>query len=258
MARYFAINAPHLENLVFSDCRIGETSAILLAETLVQEGLAFPYLISLNFSENPLRGGVIPLFLFFSQNSFALRKVHLQTTKINGGIALSLAQRLTLEDVFLPALTYLDISDNPLGEGIVPLLVFFAKHAPHLEELNLDGVDLMEEGLNELIERFFTQNIAFPSLRYLSMGDNLLGASGITFVQALSHIAPQVESLNLYRIGLRSEYARGLIETEYLSPLLREVDLSGNPIRAISGSLESFFNSTGRTVHLLGTWDIGE
>ncbi|XP_078366405.1 NLR family CARD domain-containing protein 4-like isoform X1 [Oculina patagonica] len=167
-------HVPQLTELKLIGVHMGDKECEILAASLND----VKKIQVLELSHNPLGHGIIELAIHL--NSVPdLNELELSRTQMGEEEAKAVAHCLKS----LTELKKLDLSDNPLGHGIIEL----AKHlycVPHLTKLELNDTQMGEEEVSALARALKY----VPDLEVLGLGSNPLGRGVSDLIQHLSSI----------------------------------------------------------------------
>ena len=197
-------SVPHLKRLNLEDTDMGEEEVTALAHSLKN----VTQLTLLVLSENPLGHGISELAKHLHSVPH-LETLRLTDTDMGEEEVTTLA--LSLKNV--TQLSVLDLSKNPLGDGVSEL----AKHlhsVPHLETLCLDDTQMGKEEVTALARAL----MYLPKLTNLYLDKNPLGRGVTELIRCLRSSPPLLSMLRLEQVQLTREEATELcalaIETQ--------------------------------------------
>ena len=188
-------NVPHLEELHLSRTQMGEEEVTALANSLKY----VTHLSKLLLSDNPLGHGISELAKHL-HNVLHLKELHLDDTQMGEDEVIALANSLK----YVTQLTFLSLSNNPLGHGINEL----TKHlysVPYLKSLCLHDTQVGEEEVTALAHVL----VYVPELKILALHKNPLGR-GVTELIKCLRSGPQVHKLVLSEVQLTKKEATEL------------------------------------------------
>ena len=186
---------PHLQMLYLQDTQMGEEEVTALAHSLKN----VTQLRVLDLSNNPLGQGISELAKHLHSVPH-LKELHLNYTQMGEEEVTALAHSLKN----LTQMSALDLSNNPLGQGISEL----AKHlhsVPHLKELHLNYTQMGEEEVTALALVL----VYVPELESLALDRNPLGR-GVTELIKCLRSSPQLPVLRLAEVQLTKKEATEL------------------------------------------------
>ena len=208
-------SVPHLEDLYLRDTQMGEEEVTALAHSLKN----VTQLSLLDLSKNPLGDGVSELAKHLHSVPH-LEWLYLNDTQMGEEEVTALAH--SLKNV--TQLSLLDLSKNPLGDGVSEL----AKHlhsVPHLEWLYLNDTQMGEEEVTALAHSL--KNVTQLSL--LDLSKNPLG-DGVSELAKHLHSVPHLESLYLADTQMGEEEVTALAHVLVYVPELKSLELDKNPL----------------------------
>ena len=188
-------SVPHLQMLYLQDTQMGEEEVTALAHSLKN----VTQLRVLDLSNNPLGQGISELAKHLHSVPH-LKELHLNYTQMGEEEVTALAHSLKN----LTQMSALDLSNNPLGQGISEL----AKHlhsVPHLKELHLNYTQMGEEEVTALALVL----VYVPELQFLALDRNPLGR-GVTELIKCLRSSPQLPVLRLAEVQLTKKEATEL------------------------------------------------
>ena len=188
-------SVPHLQMLYLQDTQMGEEEVTALAHSLKN----VTQLRVLDLSNNPLGHGISELAKHLHSVPH-LKELHLNYTQMGEEEVTALAHSLKN----LTQMSALDLSNNPLGQGISEL----AKHlhsVPHLKELHLNYTQMGEEEVTALALVL----VYVPELEFLALDRNPLGR-GVTELIKCLRSSPQLPVLRLAEVQLTKKEATEL------------------------------------------------
>ena len=186
---------PHLQMLYLRHTQMGEEEVTALAHSLK----TVTQLSELDLSNNPLGQGISELAKHLHSVPH-LQMLYLVYTEMGKEEVTALAH--SLKNV--TQLSALDLSNNPLGQGISEL----AKHlhsVPQLKNLHLNDTQMGEEEVTALAHVL----VYVPELKFLSLERNPLGR-GVTELIKCLRSSPQVPVLRLAKVQLTKKEATEL------------------------------------------------
>ena len=186
---------PHLQMLYLRHTQMGEEEVTALAHSLKN----VTQLSELDLSNNPLGQGISELAKHLHSVPH-LQMLYLVYTEMGKEEVTALAH--SLKNV--TQLSALDLSNNPLGQGISEL----AKHlhsVPQLKNLHLNDTQMGEEEVTALAHVL----VYVPELKFLSLERNPLGR-GVTELIKCLRSSPQVPVLRLAKVQLTKKEATEL------------------------------------------------
>ena len=131
----------------------------------------------------------------------------------------------------VPCLKYLDLSDNPMGNGVAELF----RRTPQLESLELRNINMTEGGGATFAE-------VLPCLPHLNDLDLAYNPSLGESAGCLIRHVPALQWLNLACTGMTKAGLKVLAENLQHVRLLRELNLSGNNLGGEIGILAANLN----------------
>ena len=188
-------SVPHLQMLYLQDTQMGEQEVTALAHSLKN----VTRLSVLDLSNNPLGQGIKELAKHLHSVPH-LQMLYLQVTEMGKEEVTALAHSLKN----LTQMSALDLSNNPLGQGISEL----AKHlhsVPHLKKLHLNYTQMGEEEVTALSLVL----VYVPELEFLALDRNPLGR-GVTELIKCLRSSPQLPVLRLAEVQLTKKEATEL------------------------------------------------
>ena len=188
-------NLHHVTVLRLSDVNMGEEEAAVLGASLA----CINGLQTLDIPYNALGHGIIELAKHLHCVP-CLTELILEDTKMGGEEATAVFRCLPSID----QLENLDLSNNPLGNGIIEL----AKHldfVPDLSKLYLSHTQIGEEEVSALASALKHA----PDLRYLDLSWNPLGRGVSVLIEHLSSV-PVLRNLFLFRVEMTKSEAEEL------------------------------------------------
>ena len=208
-------SVPHLKWLFLNDTQMGEEEVTALAHSLKN----VTQLSELHLSKNPLGDGVSELAKHLHSVPH-LERLFLEDTQIGEEEVTALA--LSLKNV--TQLSALDLSNNPLGDGVSEL----AKHlhsVPHLKWLFLNDTQMGEEEVTALAHSL--KNVV--QLSSLVLSDNPLG-HGISELAKHLYSVPNLKKLVLNDTQISEEEVTALAHALVCAPKLMYLELAKNPL----------------------------
>ena len=208
-------SVPHLKKLDLSATQMGEEEVTALAHSLKY----VTQLSELDLSNNPLGHGIIELAKHLYSVPY-LNKLDLSPTQMGEEEVTAVALSLK----YVTQLGELDLSDNPLGHGIIEL----AKHlysVPHLIKLYLRATQMGEEEVTALAHSL--QNVT--QLSVLNLSDNALGHGIIELAKHLYSVR-HLKKLDLRATQMGEEEVTALACSLKYVTQLSILDLSNNPL----------------------------
>ena len=208
-------SVPHLQMLYLKNTQMDEEEVTALADSLQN----VTQLSELDLSRNPLGQGISELakHLHFVPH---LQMLYLQDTQMDEEGVTTLAH--SLQNV--TQLSALDLSNNPLGQGISEL----AKHlhsVPHLIGLYLNDTQMGEEEVTALA--LSLKNVT--QLSVLNLSKNPLG-HGVSELAKHLHSVPHLKELHLNDTQMGEEEVTALAHVLVYVPELSDLSLSNNPL----------------------------
>ena len=208
-------SVPHLQMLYLKNTQMDEEEVTALAHSLQN----VTQLSELDLSNNPLGQGISELakHLHFVPH---LQMLYLHYTQMDEEGVTTLAH--SLQNV--TQLSALDLSNNPLGQGISEL----AKHlhsVPHLIGLYLNDTQMGEEEVTALA--LSLKNVT--QLSVLNLSKNPLG-HGVSELAKHLHSVPHLKELRLYDTQMGEEEVTALAHVLVYVPELSDLSLSNNPL----------------------------
>ena len=208
-------SVPHLIKLYLRATQMVEEEVTALAHSLKY----VTQLSELDLSKNPLGHGIIEL----AKHLYSvpdLIKLYLRATQMGEEEVTALARSLR----YVTQLSELDLSNNPLGHGIIEL----AKHlysVRHLKKLDLRATQMGEEEVTALAcsLKYVTQ------LSELDLLNNPLGHRISELAKQL-HNVPHLEKLCLQNTQMDEEEVKALAHSLKNVTQLSELHLSNNPL----------------------------
>ena len=173
----------------------------------------------LRLSGNPLGHGISVL----AKHLYSvpdLKELNLSATQMGEEEVTALAHSLK----YVTQLSELDLSNNPLGHGIIEL----AKHlysVPHLKKLDLRATQMGEEEVTALAHSL--QNVT--QLSVLNLSNNALGHGIIELAEQLYSV-PHLKKLDLSATQMGEEEVTALACSLKYVTQLSELDLLNNPL----------------------------
>ena len=208
-------HVPRLSELELRDVGMGNQECQLLATALKY----VDKLRILKLSDNSLGHGISELAKHLHSVPH-LKTLFLEDTQIGEEEVTALA--LSLKNV--TQLSALDLSKNPLGDGVSEL----AKHlhsVPHLERLYLNATQMGEEEVTALAHSL--KNVT--QLSVLNLSNNPLG-HGVSELAKYLHSVPHLDWLYLNDTQMGEEEVTALAHSLKNVTQLSELHLSNNPL----------------------------
>ena len=174
---------------------MGKVEVIALAHNLKN----MTQLSKLDLSGNPLGHGISELAKHL-YNVPHLKKLYLDYTQMGEEEVTALTH--SLQNV--TQLSELDLSNNPLGQGISELVKHF-HNVPHLKELHLRDTQMGEEEVAALAHVL----VCVPQLNFLALDKNPLGRGVSELIKCLRS-SPRVPYLRLTQVQLTKKEATEL------------------------------------------------
>ena len=184
-------SVPHLTKLKLSETQMGEKGVTAVARSLQ----SISKLKNLDLSSNPLGQGITELATHLPSVPH-LTKLKLSETQIGEKEVTAVARSLQS----ISKLKNLDLSSNPLGQGITELATHLF-NVPHLTELDLERTQMGEKEVTAVARALKD----LPELQWLWLSHNPLGRG----VSDLSSI-PQLWGLVLYGVKMTKKEASEL------------------------------------------------
>ena len=210
-------HVPRLSELELSGVGMGNQEFQLLATALKYVDKL--RILKITRSDNSLGHGISELAKHLHSVPH-LETLFLEDTQIGEEEVTALA--LSLKNV--TQLSALDLSKNPLGDGVSEL----AKHlhsVPHLERLYLNATQMGEEEVTALAHSL--KNVT--QLRVLDLSNNPLG-HGVSELAKYLHSVPHLERLYLNDTQMGEEEVTALAHSLKNVTQLSELHLSKNPL----------------------------
>ena len=186
LARHL-FNVPHLTELDLRDTQMGEKEVTAGARSLQ----SISKLKNLYLSCNPLGQGIIELAKHLPSVPH-LTRLDLRETQMGEKEVTAVARSLQS----ISKLQKLDLSSNPLGQGITELATHLPS-VPHLSELDLNDAQVGEKEVTAVARALKD----LPELKLLILSDNPLGRGVSELIQHLSSI-PQLWHLGLQGVKM--------------------------------------------------------
>ena len=186
----------------------------LLIDTLLSQINNLSNLIHLDLSGNNIHDAGASS-LMQSDGFHQLKTLNLSDNYIGDGV-------LFFYPTIFPALTWLDLSNNNLGDYLLELLIN-EKIFDHIEYLNLSNNAIGNASVDILVA-----DNHFPSLVRLNLSHNNISNTGAN-VLADSNVFQKLEALDLSNNSIQNGGATALKNSKSLSNI-RELNLKGNPI----------------------------
>ena len=222
-------SVPHLEWLRLDDTDMGEEEVTALAHSLKN----VTQLSTLDLSNNPLGDGVSELAKHLHSVPH-LERLYLNATQMGEEEVTALVH--SLKNVTY--LRVLDLSNNPLGDGVSEL----TKHlhsVPHLDWLYLNDTQMGEEEVTALAHSL--KNVT--QLSELHLSNNPLGHGISEFTKHL-HNVPHLKKLHLDGTQMGVEEVTALAHRLVNVPELKFLSLGNNPLgRGVTKLIRCLRNS---------------
>ena len=231
-------SVPHLEWLRLDDTDMGEEEVTALAHSLKN----VTQLSALDLTKNPLGDGVSELAKHLHSVPH-LERLYLNATQMGEEEVTALVH--SLKNVTY--LRVLDLSNNPLGDGVSEL----TKHlhsVPHLDWLYLNDTQMGEEEVTALAHSL--KNVT--QLRELHLSKNPLG-HGVSELAKHLHSVPHLRNLALADTEMGEEEVTALAHVLVYVPELQTLYLNKNPLgRGVTELIKCLRRSSPARLSMLG------
>ena len=231
-------SVPHLECLRLDDTDMGEEEVTALAHSLKN----VTQLSALNLTKNPLGDGVSELAKHLHSVPH-LERLYLNATQMGEEEVTALVH--SLKNVTY--LRVLDLSNNPLGDGVSEL----TKHlhsVPHLDWLYLNDTQMGEEEVTALAHSL--KNVT--QLSKLHLSKNPLG-HGVSELAKHLHSVPHLGNLDLADTEMGEEEVTALAHVLVYVPELQTLYLNKNPLgRGVTELIKCLRRSSPACLSMLG------
>jgi Ran GTPase-activating protein (RanGAP) involved in mRNA processing and transport len=211
-----------IRRVVISGCGASAGCAASLAILLRP---ASPFILDLDLSKNPFGSSGCANIITELMQCKHLREVNLRGTGVDGYAA---AQPLSVALPHWKNLGRLDLSENPLGDQGVSILVSGLRQLRSLRELTLVDIGLTSASANALGQAL----VEYQKLACLNVGFNRgLGDAGATALfSALAGRCVSLHSLVVRDVGMGPQSCGALADLVSRSPGLAWLDTGLNPI----------------------------